>query len=221
MERLFRARLRKRPSDWHRTAVGGEWETIGKHQFDYLVSQGLQPHHNLLDVGCGSMRGGVHFVRYLDTGHYVGLDIDTELLEAGKRELANEGLLDKQPTLVHTATFDVSQLGRTFDVALAQSVFTHIPLNSIVRALTTVAKVLVPGAPLYATFFENPSGRTNLGDIAHTPGGIVTHFDHDPFHYSVDDMRWAADGSGLRCEHVGEWNHPRDQRMLRFVREPS
>ena len=28
----------------------------------------------LIDIGCGALRGGVHFVRHLDPGHYFGMD---------------------------------------------------------------------------------------------------------------------------------------------------
>ena len=51
---------------WHREAVGGLWDEMGRLQFDFLVAQGLQPHHKMLDIGCGSMRGGRHFVNHLE-----------------------------------------------------------------------------------------------------------------------------------------------------------
>jgi hypothetical protein len=36
---------------WHRTAVGGLWDELGRLQFDYLVREGLQRNNSLLDVG--------------------------------------------------------------------------------------------------------------------------------------------------------------------------
>jgi hypothetical protein len=53
-------------------AVGGMWEEIGKLQLDFLVNQGLRPTHKFLDIGCGTLRGGRHFIRYLDAGNYAG-----------------------------------------------------------------------------------------------------------------------------------------------------
>jgi SAM-dependent methyltransferase len=204
---------------WHRQAVGGLWEEVGRLQFEYLVAQGLQPNDFLLDIGCGSLRGGVHFVRYLDTGHYWGVDIDERLLEAGRGELEQLGLAGKRPVLVQMADFRFSTLGREFDLALAQSVFTHLPLNSIIRCLMEVERVLAPGGRLYATIFENPAGKQELGAIEHrTADGslIVSHLDRDPFHYDVDTFRWICDGTRLEVEYIGGWNHPRDQRMLLF-----
>src|SRR5262245_17052197 len=72
----------------HRDFVGGLWDEIGRLQFDFLVAHGLKPEHKLVDVGCGALRGGVHFIRYLKPGHYFGLDLNASLIKAGERELA-------------------------------------------------------------------------------------------------------------------------------------
>src|SRR5215472_262077 len=77
----------------HRECVGGLWEEVGQLQLDFLVAQGLMPHHRLLDIGCGSLRGGVKLIRYLCAGHYAGIDLHESLLNAGYEiELAREGL---------------------------------------------------------------------------------------------------------------------------------
>ena len=81
----------------HRKFVGGMWERIGRHQFDFLRDRGLRPEHRLLDVGCGALRGGVHFIRYLNVGGYYGIDINASLLAAGRDvELPAAGLVDRQ-----------------------------------------------------------------------------------------------------------------------------
>jgi len=53
------------------SAVGGMWEQIGQLQFDFLVNHGLEPNHKLLDIGCGTLRGGRHFITYLVPGNYM------------------------------------------------------------------------------------------------------------------------------------------------------
>ncbi len=106
------------------------WEEIGKLQFDFLVERGLQPGHYLLDIGCGSLRGGVHFIRYLDKGRYFGLEKEASLLEAGRSvELKRYALEEKGPQLFEADDFDLSALPPEvrFDFMLAQSVFTHLP----------------------------------------------------------------------------------------------
>ena len=203
---------------WHRQAVGGLWEEIGRLQFDFMVDRGLRPEHQLLDIGCGSLRGGVRFVEYLDPGHYVGVDVSADLLAAGRGELRRRGLLEKNPALIEDGSFSFSSIGREFDYAIAQSVFTHLPLNSIHRCLVSVSEVLRPSGELYATFFDHPGGKHDLEPQTHhvVDGEVVTFFDRDPYHYDVDAFRWIVEGIPLELEHIGGWDHPRDQRMLLF-----
>src|SRR5438128_11168021 len=85
----------------HRQQVGGLWEKIGELQFRFLVDEGLAPQHHLLDVGCGSLRGGVHFIKYLESTNYYGIDKNSDLLAAGREELERAELTDKRPTLLH------------------------------------------------------------------------------------------------------------------------
>lgn len=210
-----------RAPDWHRTAVGGMWDTIGQLQMRFLLSHGLKSHHALLDIGCGSLRGGVHFVRYLNKGNYVGVDIGAELLVAGRKELENEGLGDKGATLICSGTFDFKQIGRTFDYVMAQSLFTHLPLNSIARCLIEVARVLTKDGRFYATYFDNPRGMSDIRDIKrHDEGGNIftTHYDADPYHYTFETFVWLARNAGLRVERIGKWGHPREQEMMVFTR---
>ena len=122
--------------------VGGMWEEMGQLQFDFLREQGLKPEHRFLDVGCGILRGGVHFIPYLESGNYYGIDKNRELLNFGRKEVEKAGLQERQPTLVQIEDFGFGRLGQTFDYALAQSVFTHLPLNYISRCLVNVDRVL-------------------------------------------------------------------------------
>ena len=205
----------------HRDRVGGLWDEIGRLQFDYLVREGLKPHHRLLDVGCGCFRGGVHFLKYLDAGHYYGLDADASIIEAGfAEELEAEGLLPKLPreNVVVEAGFDASRFGVLFDFALAQSVFTHISANDIRLCLARLARNMRPGGVLFATFFECPPEHEEKLPLAHEPGGIITFMNRDPFHYREDQMRNLCADLPWRIENIGSWGHPRVQRVLRFVR---
>lgn len=144
------------------------------------------PEHFLLDVGCGSLRGGIHFVRYLDSGHYYGVDVNEDLLKAGRLELEQNGLAYKAITLVRSGDFHFEALGRKFDYALAQSLFTHLPLNDIILCLMKLEKALGIGGKFFATFFENPEGKRRLEPLARPQVRdmeLVSHFAKDPYHY--------------------------------------
>lgn len=195
--------------------VGGMWEEMGELQFDFLRQQGLKPEHRFLDVGCGILRGGVHFIPYLEPGHYYGIDKNRELLNFGRKEMEKAGLQEQKPTLVQIEDFGFERLGQTFDYALAQSVFTHLPLNYITRCLVNVDRVLKPGGVFFATFFENRGGKQHLDSMVQG-GGVISYYDRDPFHYTPDAFEWACEGTSLKAEYIGDWNHPRHQLMLAF-----
>lgn len=206
--------------DWHRRTIGyvEEWEQHGQAQFDYLKAQGLEPEHYLLDIGCGPLRGGIHFIRYLETGHYYGVEKNAGVLETARDlELPRYGLVDKQPTLRVDESFDFPALGRTFDYAWAQSVFTHLPVNSIIRCLMNVEKVLAPGGKLYATFYENEQGKRNLDPIRQSPQ-VVSYFDRDSYHYDFGTFEWICAGTSLSARYLGGWNNPRNQKVALFTK---
>ena len=203
----------------HRRFVGGMWEEIGELQFRFLENEGLRAHHRLLDVGCGALRGGVRFVRYLDPGNYYGLDLNASLIEAGRVELDLAGLSNRGAHLLADDSFRVDRFGTRFDFALAVSLFTHLPMNQIGRCLARVGEVLEADGVFYATFFQAPA-PLHLDTVTHEPGGVVTNYDKDPYHYAFDEMRWIGDLAGLQAELIGEWGHQRGQKMLRFVKAP-
>jgi SAM-dependent methyltransferase len=213
---LAATRLRIRGLD-HREAVGGLWEEMGEKQFAFMVEEGLRPEHTLLDIGCGSLRGGIHFIRYLDPGNYYGLDIQPAFLEGGRLELKRAGLTDRGATLVEDDAFRFDRLGCQFDYALAQSVFTHVPWNTIVRCLSNIESALVSGGRFYATYFKNPGGRLNVEPFL-ASAKITAFCDADPFYYEPDIFRWAVEGSSLRFKQLGDWGHSRNQQMLMFTK---
>jgi SAM-dependent methyltransferase len=201
----------------HRAVVGGMWEEMGRKQLDYLVAQGLRPDHRFLDVGCGSLRGGIHFVRYLEPGHYCGLDIQQPLLDAGRKELDDAGLDPASAWLMQDDAFRFGRFEQRFDFALAQSVFTHLPFNAIMRCLAEMERALSSGGRFYATFFQQPAPRLSTESLRQTEK-ITSHPDRDPFHYDPEIFRWAVEGSTLDVDLVGDWEHPRNQQMLLFTK---
>jgi SAM-dependent methyltransferase len=205
----------------HREVIGGLWEQLGQLQLDFMISRGLKPEHRVLDIGCGSLRAGVKLIRYLDAGNYFGTDLDASLLQAGYDvELVREGLVDKLPrsNLVTDGEFDFSWVKQPFDFALAQSVFTHLPLNHMRVCLEKLVGAVRDGGRFYMTFFEIPADHPTGQPFAHEPGGIVSKGAADPYHYRLVDVEFAAAGLPWECRYIGEWNHPRSQRMIEFVR---
>lgn len=204
----------------HREAIGGMWEEMGQRQFDLLLKQGLDPGHRMLDIGCGCLRGGLHFVEYLLPGGYFGIDMHQDLLDAGYDiELAAAGLQDRMPrkNLLCVEDFDATAFGVEFDFALAQSVFTHLSLNKIRICLERLAPVMGAGAKFVATYFPLPASALSFVPRIHAPTDVTTFADQDPYHYRFEDLAYLA-GQHWQVYNLGDWNHPRGQHAALFVR---
>jgi SAM-dependent methyltransferase len=205
----------------HRSFIGGMWDELGKLQIDFVRAEGLQAGMNFLDVGCGPLRGGVRFIDFLDAGNYYGVDINQSLLDAGYERELSPALRAKTPrkNLLCDEHFGFSRFGRTFDYAVAQSVFSHLPLNHIRLCLIELGKCMRSGGKFYATFFESPAGHPLDQPLVQQPGGVTTYADQDPYHYKLADFSWCIGELPWQIHYVGEWNHPRAQKMLRFTRK--
>lgn len=199
----------------HRGFVGGLWDELGQLQLDFLVASGLKPSHKLLDIGCGSLRGGVCYIKYLDEGNYFGLDINSSLIEAGKIEVEEAGLSHKKPNLIVDDEFLCSRFGTKFDFMVSISLFTHLSFNIIVRCLNRARESLSPHGIYYSTFFQAPT-PSHLDPIKQNPGEIVTKYDSDPFHYSIDELAYMAKLAKLELNVIGKWQHPKNQKMAAF-----
>jgi SAM-dependent methyltransferase len=203
----------------HRDAVGGMWEEIGRLQLNFLIANGLARSSKLIDIGCGCLRGGTKFISYLDENLYFGIDSNSSLLDAGYNiELKSLGLENKlqQHNLVCDDGFCFDAFEAQFDFAIAQSLFTHLPLNQIKLCLSRLATKMNPGGKFFASFFlvveDHPFGQrfTHLGG--------VTSFDaKDPYHYRFSEIAHLCHDLPWKVNLIGEWGHPRDQRMVEFL----
>ncbi|MBK6466107.1 MAG: class I SAM-dependent methyltransferase [Rhodobacter sp.] len=200
----------------HRAEIGGMWEEIGALQLEFLKAQGLKPDHHLLDIGCGSLRLGCKVAPYLNPGNYWGTDRSRDLIDAGyDREIVPAGLGQRLPrtNLVTDGIFDFPGAPDTIDYAMAQSVFTHLPLNHLRLCLANLARRLVTPCRFY---FLRSSRQTAAGRCGPClqKDGITTWSYKDPFHYDLADIRHAARDLPWALRLVGDWAHPRNQMMV-------
>ena len=178
-------------------AVGGFDSGIGQLQFEFLREQGLSPSDRLLDIGCGTLRGGEHFIDYLDAGHYTGMDISNEAIEAGV-ERVGDLVEEKDPTFVVNDELKFAEVTGEFDYAIAQSVFTHLPRAELDECLANIDRVV--GGTFYATFFEKPvPGDKNFRYESETLIEIGEKYGHE-----------------VNLLPPDAYPHPEDQRMMRF-----
>ena len=194
----------------HRKFVGSYWDQLGKLQFDYLLKQGLKPHHKLLDLGCGALRGGIHFIQYLEDGHYTGIDANTSLIRAGKTELKKVNLDRNKPNFILDENFDYKEWGGKFDYIISISLFTHLPITLIEHCISSVAKVMVNYGAFYFSFFLC---KEHEKIVVQNDLGLKTHPFKDPYHQTKKQIETIAEKNQLKFEYIGEWKHPRNQKM--------
>lgn len=102
------------------------WAAKREFQAGFLAGVGLKPGDYLLDLGCGTLRGGLPLIAYLDTGHYYGVDVRPEVLNEAQKELRAAGLGQKMPTITSVDDLGSTELGLRFDVIWAFSVLIHM-----------------------------------------------------------------------------------------------
>lgn len=208
--------LRPRPGDeeyiateGHREFVGGLWEEMGQLQFDFLVEHGLKPSHVFLDIACGSLRAGRLLIPYLEPGNYLGIDKHTELIDAGKaNEIAPEVLRAKHPEFVISDCFGFEGFSKQPDFCIAQSLFTHLRKQEIEMCFRKLGAFVRPGCRFFATFDETSIPIPQLA-----PSHSVR-----AFYYTRRAMEAFGRHSGWSWHYIGNWNHPRDQKMVEYVK---
>jgi hypothetical protein len=102
------------------------WRLKREYQIWFLKERGLQPHHYLLEIGCGTLRGGIPMIDLLLEGHYYGIEAREVALTEARKELEDAGLRGKTPALVLASDLSLVQLERRFDFVWAFSVLPHL-----------------------------------------------------------------------------------------------
>ncbi len=196
----------------HRQYVGGMWEEIGLLQFNFLKSQGIKPTDTFLDIACGALRLGIHLIPYLEKGHYLGIEKEQTLINAGlKRELGESLAEEKEPILICDKDFSFDKFGRRIDMAIAQSLFTHLSPETIEQCMKNLKPCMNKSSVFYATYFESQS-KAVIPSQSH---------DHGYFAYTKSQMLDFGNRMGFDAEYLGDWKHPRSQVMVAYRPSPE
>jgi hypothetical protein len=196
----------------HHADTGGQSQDIGKLQFDFLVSRGLRPSHQLVHIGCGSMSTGIHFVRCLDADHYCGMEKERDLVRKGiTKELGLALFNAKRPLFIVTDRFAFECCDNRPDFAFAESLFTHLAPISIRLCLENLRTRISDDGVFLATFGEAKTARANP----------VEAHGHASFFYTRAEMEEFGTSTGWIPTYVGEWGHPRGHMMVSYRPGPA
>ena len=126
------------------------WEAKRRFQMNFLLGVGLKPSHKLLDFGCGTLRGGLPLIDYLEPGNYYGFDVRIETLKEACNELEESGLEQKMPTLIHSCNLSSLTFTGGFDFIWAFSVLIHLDDIKLEDFLFFAARNLAPDGKIFA-----------------------------------------------------------------------
>lgn len=204
------------PAERRHSMVGPPrlWKMKRDFQIQFLKQVGLQPQHYLLDIGCGTLRGGIPIIQYLEKGHYFCIESRREVLEEGRKELQKSHLEDREPMLIAVENISMVNVREEFDFIWAFSVLIHMTDEILNDCLSFVETHLKRNGCFYANI--------NIGDKS---DGNWQGF---PFVYrSFEFYKEACSRSGLRlCDmgllknfgHLSGIKAQDEQRMLKICK---
>ncbi|WZY96351.1 hypothetical protein YC2023_068680 [Brassica napus] len=131
----------------HHSNYGEPWAG-GRDVFEFLAqSSNLKPNSRVLEIGCGTLRVGLHFIRYLNPTHFHCLEKDElSLMAALRYELPSQGLLHKRPLILRGDDMEFSKFGldTAYDLIYASAVFLHMPDKLVWTGLERLVEKLKP-----------------------------------------------------------------------------
>lgn len=195
----------------------GFWDQLSEYQFNFLVKMGVQPHHRLLDIGCGPLQGGLPMIEYLHPGNYSGVDLRPKAIETAYSRVVSAGLVPRNPQLVVSSTFGEEELGdRKYDYVWATQILCHLDESLLDQLLEQAAARLTEGGKFLADIIGTTN---NVRDDSHW-NGFSFHL-HTPEFLEVTSARHGLEARELGT--IDEFGYPEaiglhTNRMFCFTR---
>lgn len=212
--------------DRNRYEIGGMFDPMGDLHLSLLIKYGLKPEMKFIDIGCGAFRSGVKIIKYLDPFNYYGVDVNASLIHVGfNAECKRYNVQDKvrEENFCLTDNFQLHQFNTNFDMGLAQSVFTHLPINYVHYCLIKIAPFFNKNAKFIATFFfcEEDKDITKQNYFT-SDTNFATSYIYDPFHIKKSYLT-----NLFNLKEISDfWDldflddaHPRKQSWVAFTRK--
>jgi hypothetical protein len=196
----------------HRAWVGppDQYDRLGALQFLALLMLGMRENDTLLDIGCGSLRGGRFSLVYLNAGNYFGIEPESWCLTEGiMGEVGYDLIKLKKPSFSSNGDFEARHFGREFDYVMAAGIFMHACVDQIKSCFQSVAHVLAKDGVFVG---------------AYLPGETDSESDNwtypDILRYRPSTLRSFADHCGLSLTFL-EGPHPLDHQWFAATRSGS
>ena len=120
------------------------YNTLPQNDFEFLIDEGLRPHHKFLDIGCGGGRLGYQSLSYLDSGNYYAFDKENDEIAFFRNAVMKEPSSKIAGKTGHISVDDFNLKTflpeHKFDYLYAYSVFTHVGPDFITEFLNQLIK---------------------------------------------------------------------------------
>lgn len=125
----------------------------GLRYFRWFETRSLRSDMVCVEYGCGSLRVGQHFIRHLDPGCYIGLDVVDRFYRDGLTLLGSGLVAAKRPYL---ATIDTVSLDRAArrnpDLIYSTAVLHHVPPSELDNYFRAIVSMMGPHSAAVASF---------------------------------------------------------------------
>ncbi len=228
----------------------GDFVTAGSDLLANIKNScGLQPHHHVLDIGCGIGRMARPLTGFLSgKGKYEGFDVVSDGIDWCKNAyvkhqnfrflhipLQNDLYNLDTPAKAEHFTFPYDD--GAFDLVMLISVFTHMQPGEVKRYIAEIARVLKPGRFCFATFFLiTPHSEAYLSAspepfFPHRDGDFFLHDSHVrnaniAYRMSFVSEALAVNNLSIIKHHEGWWAGKTKDACMNFqdvlvIRKPA
>ncbi|MCX6352867.1 MAG: class I SAM-dependent methyltransferase [Bacteroidetes bacterium] len=213
-----------------------QFKAAGENYLKYFIDLGgLQPHHRVLDIGCGAGRLAIPLMGYLKKeGSYEGIDIKKQIVNWCQRNISrksgnfnfrlsdiyNRNYNTKGKLLAKDFEFPFED--DEFDFIFLTSVFMNMMPDEIENYLKQIGKMLKPGGKCFITaFLLNEESIKNL-NAAKSAINFNYDFGNYKLHnaitrsfkvaYNEDYLTSLLSKSGMSATtiHHGKWSGKSD-----------
>lgn len=209
----FRARLaearHKTPDSLHKwmelppltaPSDSAELRRRGRNLFEWFRSRNLRRDMTCIDYGCGRLRLGQHFIDYLDSGRYLGLDLVDSFYREGLARISGKVIARSQPRFL---TIGAEALGRARDMKpdliFSTAVVQHVPPRELAAYFGNIIATMDEHSTAIVHFKAAPMTRRIAAiSWAHSPASLIAAIgESDPeMHARIEDA--GPSGAGFR-----------------------
>lgn len=157
----------------------------GMAEFKLFTGFGIEPHHCVIDYGCGSLRMAQKFIPFLRNGTYWGFDISQQFIDDGLLNLKTLGIKSERGNFRIISPESLAEgKAQHADFVISSKVLMHIGPDDLEQFIQQLTSLIHDDTTLIVEFDESDANmRTSGSSWAYSAGRISEAFTaHLPDH---------------------------------------